>query len=136
MKVTLEKNYRKYYTLEDLDHAKRVIAAEKEDDCPVKEYAEMAIREALKNDDGIYEDYIVEIFKAEAHTAKNNRIWNQYCMSDDDPDHETGNMDVWIEFAAELEQGYIKGGAYLTDIWQTGGTDYREHMYIRCAEFV
>ena len=90
---------------------------------------------ANKNDDGIYEDYIVEIFKAEAHTAKNNRIWNQYCMSDDDPDHETGNMDVWIEFAAELEQGYIKGGAYLTDIWQTGGTDYRQHMYIRRAEW-
>lgn len=135
MKVTLEKNYRKYYTLEDLDRAKRVIAAEKEDESTVKEWAKMAICEAIKNDDGIYEDYIVEIFKAEAHTAKNNRIWNQYSMSDDDPDHETGNMDVWIEFAAETEKGYIKGGAYLSDIWQTGGTDYRQHMYIRRAEW-
>lgn len=131
MKVTLEKNYRKYYTLEDLDRARKVIAAEKETDCTPKEYAEMAIREALKNDDGIADDWIVEIFKAEAHTAKNHRAWNLWGDS-----LETETMDVWIEFAAELEQGYIKGGAYLSDIWQTGGTDYREHMYIRRAEFV
>lgn len=131
MKVILEKNYRKYYTLEDLDRARRVIAAEKETDCTPKEYAEMAIREALKNDDGIADDWIVEIFKAEAHTAKNHRAWNLWGDS-----LETETMDVWIEFAAELEQGYIKGGAYLSDIWQTGGTDYREHIYIRRAEFV
>lgn len=135
MKLTLEKNYRKYYTLEDLDHAKRVIATEKEDDCPVKEYAEMAIREAFKNDDGIAEDYIVEIFKAEVHTAKNHRVWNAYGYCDPE-EANTQDMDVWIEFAAELGHGYIKGGAYLSDIWQTGGTDYREHMYIRRAEWV
>ena len=133
MKVTLGKNYRKYYTLDDLDRARKVIAVEKEDDCPVKEYAEMAIREALKNDDGIAEDYIVEIFKAESHTAKNRRVWNAYYGS---PDDETEDMDIWIEFAAELGNGYITGGAYLSDIWQTGGIDYREHMHIRRAEFV
>ena len=134
MKVTLEKNYRKYYTLEDLDRAKRVIAAEKEDESTVKEWAEMAIREAIKNDDGIYEDYIVEIFKAEAHTAKNHRVWNAYGYCDPE-EANTQDMDVWIEFAAELEQGFIKGGAYLTDIWQTGGTRYKQHMFIRRAEW-
>lgn len=134
MKVTLEKNYRKYYTLEDLDRAKQVIAAEKEDESTVKEWAEMAIREALKNDDGIYDDYIVEIFKAEAHTAKNHRVWNAYGYCDPE-EANTQDMDVWIEFAAELEHGYIKGGAYLTDIWQTGGTRYKQHMFIRRAEW-
>lgn len=134
MKVTLEKNYRKYYTLEDLDHAKRVIAAEKEDESTVKEWAEMAIREAIKNDDGVYEDYIVEIFKAEAHTAKNHRVWNAYGYCDPE-EANTQDMDVYIEFAAETEKGYIKGGAYLTDIWQTGGTRYKQHMFIRRAEW-
>lgn len=134
MKVTLEKNYRKYYTLEDLDRARKVIAAEKEDESTVKEWAEMAIREALKNDDGIYDDYIVEIFKAEAHTAKNHRVWNAYGYCDPE-EANTQDMDVWIEFAAEIEHGYIKGGAYLSDIWQTGGTDYRQHMYIQRAEW-
>lgn len=128
MKVTLEKDYRKYYTLEDLDRARKVIAAEKETDCTPKEYAEMAIREALKNDDGIADDWIVEIFKAEAHTAKNHRAWNLWGDS-----LETGNIDVWIEFAAELKQGFIKGGAYLSDIWQTGAREYKHHMYIRKA---
>ena len=135
MKVTLEKNYRKYYTLEDLDRAKRVIAAEKEDESTVKEWAEMAIREAIKNDEGIPNDYIVEIFKAEAHTAKNCRVWNAYGYIDPE-EANTQDMDVWIEFAAELEHGYIKGGAYLTDIWQTGGTRYKQHMFIRRAEWV
>ena len=134
MKVTLEKNYRKYYTLDDLDRARKVIAAEKEDESTVKEWAEMAIREALKNDDGIYDDYIVEIFKAEAHTAKNHRAWNAYGYCDPE-EANTQDMDVWIEFAVETENGYIKGGAYLSDIWQTGGTDYRQHIYIRRAEW-
>lgn len=134
MKVTLEKDYRKYYTLDDLDRARKVIAAEKEDESTVKEWAEMAIREALKNDDGIYDDYIVEIFKAEAHTAKNHRVWNAYGYCDPE-EANTQDMDVWIEFAAETESGYIKGGAYLSDIWQTGGTDYRQHIYIRRAEW-
>jgi len=134
MKVTLEKNYRKYYTLEDLDRARRVIAAEKETDCTPKEYAEMAIGEALKNDDGIADDWIVEIFKAEAHTAKNHRVWNAYGYCDPE-EANTQDMDVWIEFAAELEHGYIKGGAYLTDIWQTGGTRYKQHIFIRRAEW-
>ena len=134
MKVTLEKDYRKYYTLDDLDRARKVIAAEKEDESTVKEWAEMAIREALKNDDGIYDDHIVEIFKAEAHTAKNHRVWNAYGYCDPE-EANTQDMDVWIEFAAEIENGYIKGGAYLSDIWQTGGTDYRQHIYIRRAEW-
>lgn len=134
MKVTLEKDYRKLYTLDDLDRARKVIAAEKETDCTPKEYAEMAIREALKNDDGIADDWIVEIFKAEAHTAKNCRVWNAYGYCDPE-EANTQDMDVWIEFAAETENGYIKGGAYLSDIWQTGGTDYRQHIYIRRAEW-
>lgn len=134
MKVTLEKNYRKYYTLDDLDRARKVIAAEKEDESTVKEWAEMAIREAIKNDDGVYEDYIVEIFKAEAHTAKNHRVWNAYGYCDPE-EANTQDMDVWIEFAAETESGYIKGGAYLSDIWQTGGTRYKQHMFIRRAEW-
>lgn len=135
MKVTLEGNYRKYYTLEELDQAKRVIAAEKGDTTTAKEYAEIAIREFLKDENGISTDYIVETFTAKASTAKNRTIWNEYCMSDDDPDQETGTLDVWIEFAAELGKGYIRGGAYLSDIWKTGKVDYKDRMYVRKAEW-
>lgn len=123
MKVTLEKNYRKYYTLEDLDRARRVIAAEKEDEMSAKDWAVYAVGEALRNKDGS----LWEILKAEATTAKNCRAWNRY--GDDSAD-----MDVYIRFLAETTEGFIRGGAYLSDIWETGATEYKQHMYIRWAE--
>lgn len=123
MKVRLEKDYRKLYTLEKLDMAKAVIAAEKEDEMSAKDWAEYAVREALRNEDGS----LVEILKAEATTAMNCRAWNKY--------GETEDMDVWISFVAETTKGFIKGGAYLTDIWESGGTEYKQHMYIRWAEW-
>lgn len=125
MKVTLEKDYRKYYTLEELDMAKAVIAAEKDDEMSPKDWAEYAVREALRNKDG----YLVEVLKAEARTTKNSRIdWNRYGEG-------TGMMDVWISFVAETTEGFIEGGACLSDIWETGGTEYKQHMYIRWAEW-
>ncbi len=123
MKVRLEKDYRKLYTLEKLDLAKAVIAAEKEDEMSAKDWAEYAVREALRNED----ESVIEILKAEATTAKNCRAWNEY--------GETEDMDVWISFLAETTKGFIRGGAYLSDIWNTGGTKYKNHMYIRWAEW-
>lgn len=125
MKVTLEKDYRKYYTLEDLDRAKAVIAAEKEDEMSAKDWAVYAVGEALRNKDGS----LWEILKAEATTAKNCRVWGAY--TDDSAD-----MDVYIKFLAETSEGFIEGGAYLTDIWQSEAeTRYKNHMYIRKAQW-
>lgn len=120
MKVKLENDYKRFYTLEDIEHAKAVIASEKDDEETAKGWAEYAINEALSD----RYDCIVEILKADARTAKNCRIWNAY--GDD-----TGNMDVWIEATAETHKGFIKVGAYLSDIWQTGAVDYEDHMYVR-----
>lgn len=123
MKVTLEKEYRQRYTLEDLDRAKAVIAYEKEnDEETVKGWAEYAINEATKDTD----DSVIEILKATATTARNSRIWEVYGEG-------TGNFDVWIEATAETYDGFIKVGAYLSDIWKSGAEDYRKHMYIRRA---
>lgn len=126
MKVRLEKDYRKLYTLEELDMAKAVIANEKEyDEESPKEWAEYAAREALKGE----EDYLIEVLSAEATTAKNRRnTWDRFCEG-------SGQMDVYIRFLAETTKGFIKGGAYLSDIWQSGGTEYKQHMYIRYAEW-
>lgn len=126
MKVTLEKDYRKYYTLEDLDRAKAVIKAEKEDDTyTAKEWAEYAAREALRGE----EAFLVEVIRAEATTAKNCRVWGAY--TDDSAD-----MDVYISFLAETSDGFIEAGAYLTDIWRSEAeTRYKNHMYIRKAQW-
>lgn len=122
MKVTLEKDYRKYYTLEDLDRAKAVIAFEKEDEYSIKDWMEYAANEALKDEYGS----MIEILKAEAHTAKNCRAWNLY-------GEETGDMDVWVKGIVRLYEGVAEIGAYLSDIWGTGATEYKHHMYIRKA---
>ena len=126
MKVKLDKNYRSIYTLEEFDMAKAVIAHEKEyDEESPKGWAEYAATEALKGED----DYLIEVLSAEATTAKNRRnTWDRFCEG-------SGWMDVYIRFLAETGKGFIRGGAYLSDIWETGGTEYKQHMYIRWAEW-
>ena len=124
MKVTLQKDYRKYYTLEDLERAKAVITFEKDnDESSPKEWAEYAINEAIGN-----ESSIIEIFRADASTAMNARAWNLY--GDD-----TQNMDVWISAKAETTEGFVTVGAYLSDIWKTGAKQYKQQMFIRYAKY-
>ena len=54
MKVNLTENYKRIYTIEDLERAKKVIKCEKDDEETAKGWAEYAVREALKNtDDGL-----------------------------------------------------------------------------------
>ena len=122
MKVTLEKNYRRLYTLDDLDRAKAVIAAEKDDDSKPSDWLAYAVREALKGATGDRYDSLDEVINAEAHTAKNCRSWNAY--GDD-----TEDMDIWIEGLAKTYDGYIVVGAYLSDIWGSGDADYQDHIY-------
>ena len=131
MKVTLDKGYRDHYTLSDLDRAKEIIKSLREDDTSTTEdYARSAATEALKgvpgivNENGYTDDYVIEIIRAKARTAKNYRIWGGY--SEDSQD-----MDVWVEGIAKTYRGYLEFGAYLTDIWSTGLEDYNQHMYIR-----
>ncbi len=120
MKVKLEENYKSIYTLENLEQAKAVIAWEKsEDEETAVGWAEYAVNEALKG----RSDFLREIIKVEAHTAKNCRTWNAF-------GEDTGQMDIWIECIAKTADGFIEVGAYLTDIWQTGAVPYKHHEYI------
>ena len=122
MKVTLEKDHRKWYTLEDLDRAKMVIAFEKEDEMTIKDWAQYAVNEALRYN---RRGYCNEVLKAEAHTAKNCRAHDLYGDG-------TGNMDVYLDIVAETSDGFVKVGAYLSDIWAVdGNTPYYKHYFIR-----
>lgn len=125
MKVTLEKNYREYYTLEDLDIAKQIIKEEKEDEFTAKEWAKMAVGEALKDSS----DFLIEVLSATATTGGNADAWDRYFDG-------SRHMDVWIEATAKTCDGYIEIGAYLSDIWQTGAEPYKHNMYIQKYERV
>lgn len=120
MKVKLQKDYKCYYTFQDLEIAKRVIAETKEDEFTAKEWAEYAIREALKGTN----EYCWEVITATAETAKNYRANDAYFEG-------SRNMDVWVEALAKTSYGMIEIGAYLSDIWETGGTPYKQHIYIQ-----
>lgn len=119
MKVALQKDYRSFYTLDDMDIAKRIIAEEKEDEETATGWAEYAVNEYLRDSD----EYLREIIKADARTARNGRIWDAYFDG-------SGSMDVWIECLAKTSEGYIELGAYLSDIWLTGSTPYKNKMYV------
>lgn len=129
MKVRLPKDYRERYTLKDVDRAKSVIAFLKEDDEKPDSYAEMAVREVLKDVKGGSLDTVIT---ANAETAKNSGVYDVYGDG-------TENMDVLISFLAKCyfcdndscHCGFIEGEAYLSDIYQTGAVRYSDKVYYR-----
>lgn len=132
MKVTLEKEYKQYYTLADLERAKEVIRLEKEDESTAASWAVYAVNEVLSYlncSRSAYYAYADEsdILKATARTAKNNRVWDAH-------GNGTQNMDVWIEAKAFTHNCFIEVGAYLSDIWKTGGETYVNHIFYRVFE--
>ena len=118
MKVKFEENYRSIYTLEDMDAAKVVMKYEKDDSETPAGWLEYAM-----NEYGV--EGLPEIIKAEAHTARNRRAWNRY----GDDENSSKDMDVWISGVIETYNKFIKIGAYLSDIWETGATPYKEHIF-------
>ena len=119
MKINFGKDYKRIFTLEDLDACKIVKAFAKEDETNIKEWAEYAVNEAVKGS-----DYCVKVLEASAEYARNRRAFHAYGDG-------SGKMDVWISATAKTSRGFIEVGAYLSDIWQTGATAYKEHMYIQ-----
>ena len=111
--------------MKEVAEAKKIISQMKEDESSAADMAEYAIREALKDKN----DYLREVLKATATITKNYRAWNNY-------NENSGQLDIWVEATAETEKGFIKVGACLTDIWQTGATDYNNFMYVQYFEEV
>lgn len=119
MKVKLEENYRRNYTLEDFDRAKKVIAFEKDDPDTASGWAVYAVNEVQEQF-----GWCDEVLRATASTYKNVDAWNAYGDG-------SGNMDIWIEGIAKTTKGYLEFGAYLSDIWEAGITPFGHRMYTR-----
>lgn len=121
MKVTMEKDYKRFYTIEEVEIARQIIKYEKEEDTDTAAgWAEYAAHEAVKGTG----DWIGEVITASARTARNCRAWNAFFDG-------SRNLDVWINALVRTGNGFIEIGAYLTDIWQTGAEPYKQHMYIQ-----
>lgn len=134
MKVKLPQNYKQFYTVEEHEQAKAVIAAERDDSYTAKEWAEMALNVLCSNYNWMGGDVIL----ATAETCKNPRIRERDLYGND-----TGCMDIvihgtakiWGKFGAEFGQAYIEIWANLSDIWQTGNTELFNASHIAYSLF-
>lgn len=120
MTVKITKEAKKWLTVAQMPTVKRMIEQEKENGMPEKELAAMAASVILGSKPE-------KVFEVSAEIAGNDRISNYY--TDD-----SGNLDIWVNFSAfSTFDGFVTGGAYLSDIYQLGTPDINEqlkkHMY-------
>ena len=121
MKVSLGKNYKKIFTLEDLQSAKKVIQMLKEDEYTPADYLRMATVDILRGES----DWVDSVISAEAETAPNYRAWNAY-------GENSGCVDVWIRGVVKCYTQILEIGVYLTDIWRIDGinTDVSDNSFV------
>lgn len=115
MKVTLPKDYRKMFTLEELDIARTIIRDMKEDTSTPAEYIVYAVYDWLDsiraNAKDIKDyDFFRKVLSATATPQKNRNAWDAYGEG-------TQHMDIWIDAIVRTSNGFLVIGAYLTDIW-------------------
>lgn len=124
MKVRMPKNWTQWMTTDEVEAAGKLIKDELENDTETtKGWAFYAINEALRGSKDSFGDQKA-ILACSAEIAGNARVFDAYFDG-------SGRLDVWITATAKTTLGFIEVGAYLTDIWQTGATPYKEHMYIQ-----
>ena len=120
MKVQLTSNAKKVITVDQMPAVRKVMECAKADEITVKEYAEMAAGIASGS-------YVIKVLEASAQIAGNYRVWDWY-------ENGSAQFDVWVEFTAMTDEGFVMGGAYVSDIHASTGDNHeelRQHMYIR-----
>lgn len=123
MKISITAEAKKYITVAEMPAVHKVIEAMKEDTCTAKDYAELAARIASGCNS-------VKVLEAKAEVAGNCRVHDRFCEG-------SAQFDIWITFTAIVDggfDGFIMGGAYLTDIWDCtpdNADEIRAHMFIR-----
>lgn len=130
MKVSFEKETKKYITLDEAPIVREIIKDMKEDEFTPAEYGKSAIQ-ALYSGNA----YNITVLESSAKIAKNQRAWNAYS-------NESGMLDIWIETksivkamnSTESDTEFVIVGSYLSDIWQITSdnmTEISSHFYVR-----
>lgn len=114
MTVKITKEAKKWLTVAQMPIVHEIIANMKEDETTAAEAAKQAASIIFGYSEG------VKVFEATAEIAGNQRINNYYTT-------DSGTLDIWINFSVFDEyQGFVTGGAYLSDVWQQGAIDEEE----------
>lgn len=112
MKIRMTKDSKKVVTLDELAAARKIIEMEK-DSISNNEAAKLA-GDMLAN--YFRDGCVIEVFKAEAEIAKNNRVWNLY-------NDDSGNLDVWVRATVQTFDSFYIFGVYLSDINSITGNE-------------
>ena len=112
MKVAFQKDYKKYYTVEEYEAAKVVIEAEKDDSFTAKDWAEMALNTLCHE----FSWTSNKILEATARTTINHNI-RQFDL------YGEGScwMDVTIEGTAKV---YVYEKKTQSELWAYGDSEY------------
>lgn len=136
MKVTFNKDYKRFLTVEEYEWGKNVIASLKDDETSAKEWAEIAL-----NEFNIKGWYLRSILEAHAEITKNTSIRMRDYYGEN-----TGYMDVCISGTAKIcgdfgddkySAAYIEFWALLSEIHVAGDKnlfnykDISYQIYIR-----
>lgn len=120
MKVKFTDTMKDIVTVAEMPAVRKVIEAEKNDEGTAMEFAKVAANIACPCS-------CVRVLEASAEIAGNRRVWDAYAEG-------SAQFDVWVRFTAFYDDGFVMGGAYLTDLWAARADNREEtisHMYIR-----
>lgn len=124
-KISFPDEYKRMFTLSDLESCKKLKESIKNDDDKIDLSWEAAMAAVIASDNHVGDG---QILAGNAVFAKNSRIYEHYCEG-------SGTMDVWIEVKAfDSCYGFYDIGAYLSDIWQHTYENIeatKQHMYIK-----
>lgn len=108
MTVKITKEAKQWLTVAQMPIVKEMIKDFKEDETTATEAAQYAAGIIFGNSAN------TKIFEASAEIAGNASIYNYYSENSE-------HLDIWINFSIFNEnKGFVTGGAYLSDLWQSG----------------
>lgn len=124
MKASITKRTKGAIYAAQIDAAKAVQAAARDDEMTAADYAKLAAA-AISGSSGTY-----DVIKAAAEITTNRRVQNDGICTGSE------NLDIWIDATLQGPNDFYIIGFYMTDVWYLDGTegsrDYlRGHAYIR-----
>lgn len=120
MKVNMPKDYKKTFTIHQLEIAKEVIKYMKDDESTPEDYAKMVVNHILYRSD--WNDGIEKVLDASAEVETNGKWDRIYDGSED--------IDIVIEAYVKTWDRVCYIIARMSDIWNLDGEhDYRDKFY-------
>lgn len=109
VKINFPKDYKNYFTVADVERAKKVIKDFKENPIDFYDMASMAIYDIGGS--------VNEIYSVKAEVCRDAGTHDAYY-------EDSGNIDVWLDIVAETSDGFIKLGCLLSEIMFISSEDH------------